>query len=251
MAAPVGGFDAAEPAEPWAVYQDFGHNHFHNSLIWGEGVRDVAILGPGLVWGKGLSRGEVTEGGLPSCKTPGAANKTIALKNCRNVTLRDFSILAGGHFGILATGVDNLTIDALKIDTNRDGMNIDCCRNVTVSNCVVNSPADDGICLKSTFALGEARATENVTVSNCYVTGGYQLGSMLDGGLKRRAVAEQATGRIKLGTESNGGFKNIAIKDCVFESCRGVALETVDGGALEDVTVSGITMRDIRNAPFF
>jgi len=251
MAAPVGGFDAAEPAAPWAMYQDFGHNHFHNSLIWGEGVRDVAILGPGLVWGKGLSRGEVTEGGLPSCKTPGAANKTVALKNCRNVTLRDFSILAGGHFGILATGVDNLTIDALKIDTNRDGMNIDCCRNVTVSNCVVNSPTDDGICLKSTFALGEARATENVTVSNCYVTGGYQLGSMLDGGLKRRAVAEQATGRIKLGTESNGGFKNITIKDCVFESCRGVALETVDGGALEDVTVSGITMRDIRNAPFF
>ena len=56
------------------------------------------------------------------------------------VTLRDFSILQGGWFGILATGVDNLTIDNLIIDTNRDGMDIDCCKNVRVSNCTVNSP---------------------------------------------------------------------------------------------------------------
>jgi hypothetical protein len=52
-------------------------------------------------------------------------------------------------------------------------------------------------------------------------------------------------------TESNGGFKNITVKDCVFESCRGFALETVDGGSIEDITFTGVTMRDIRNAPFF
>ena len=49
-------------------------------------------------------------------------------------------MLAWGHFAILATGVDNLTIDNLRIDTNRDGINIDCCRNVRVANCSVNSP---------------------------------------------------------------------------------------------------------------
>ncbi len=59
--------------------------------------------------------------------------------------MRDFSILQGGRFGMLLTGVDNLTIDNLKIDTNRDGMDIDCCNNVRVSNCTVNSPQDDGI----------------------------------------------------------------------------------------------------------
>ena len=69
--------------------------------------------------------------------------------------LRDFSILHGGHFGILATGADNLTIDNLKIDTNRDGMDIDSCRNVRVSNCFVNSPWDDGICLKADYATWE------------------------------------------------------------------------------------------------
>ena len=193
---------------------------------------------------------------LPVAEAPGVGNKAIALKNCHNVILRDFSMLACGHFAILATGVDNLTIDNLKIDTNRDGINIDCCRNVRVSNCSVNSPWDDAICPKSSFALGYARVTENVTIANCYVTGGYQVGSLLDGSFKTLPDAGedhgwQRTGRIKCGTESNGGFRNIAISNCIFESCRGLALETVDGGIIEDITVVGTTMRDIRNAPLF
>jgi polygalacturonase len=246
------GYDPAESNAPWESYQDYGHNHWHNSLIWGEGIHNVAILGPGLIWGKGLSRG-TSDKDRPRAEAAGAGNKAIALKNCFNVILRDFSLLEGGHFGILATGVDNMTIDNLKIDTNRDGMDIDCCRNVRVSNCSVNSPWDDGICPKSSFALGYARATENVTITNCYVTGGYQLGTLLDGTFKRWGPEFKVvpTGRIKCGTESNGGFKNITISNCVFESCRGFALETVDGAVLEDVTFVGVTMRDIRNSPIF
>src|SRR5207244_8572167 len=48
-----------------------------------------------------------------------------------------------------------------------------------------------------------------------------------------------------------GGFKNITISNCVFDYCRGLALETVDGGLLEDVAIDNITMRDISNSPFF
>jgi polygalacturonase len=252
LAAPAGGYDAAEPNAPFESYQDFGHNHWHNSLIWGEDIHDVAIAGPGLICGRGLSRGEAAEPSLPPADAPGAADKAIALKRCRNVTVRDIAILAAGHFGILATGVENLTLEDLKIDTNRDGINVDCCKNVRISGCRVNSPWDDGICLKSSFALGEARATENVTISNCYVTGGFALGTMLDGTFRRvNANAGQPTGRIKCGTESNGGFKNITIGNCIFESCRGFALETVDGGPIEDIAFTGVTMRDIRNAPFF
>ena len=62
---------------------------------------------------------------------------------------------------------------------------------------------------------------------------------------------EGPTGRIKFGTESNGGFKGITISNCVFEYCRGLALETVDGGLLEDVTITNIVMRDVTNSPFF
>ena len=245
-----GGYDLADSNQPWESYQDFGHNHWHNSLMWGEGLEDVSICGPGLIWGKGLSRGW---GSGPKAEQPGAGNKTIALKNCRNVLLRDFSILHGGHFGVLATGVDNLSIDNLKIDTNRDGMDIDCCRNVRISNCSVNSPWDDGICLKSSFALGYARATEMVTVSNCLVSGSYEEGTLLDATGKRFGPGEKVgrTGRIKFGTESNGGFKNIAISNCVFAGCNGLAIETVDGAVIEDVSITNITMRDLVGAPIF
>jgi polygalacturonase len=244
-------YDKAEPNE-WGdkyKYQDFGHSHWHNSLIWGEDLENVSILGPGLIYGKGLTR-FLRQDNLPNS----LGNKAIGLKNCHNVILRDFSILHGGHFGILATGVDNLTIDNLKIDTNRDGMDIDCCHNVRVSNCYVNSPWDDGICLKSSFGLGYARTTEDVTITNCWVSGGFEEGTILDGTYKPIGAGYRAnfTGRIKFGTESNGGgFKNVTISNCTFESCQGLALESVDGALLEDVTITNITMRNIISAPIF
>jgi polygalacturonase len=258
--ATTGAYDTAESNKPWEDYQDYGHNHWHNSLIWGEDIHDFAILGTGLIWGKGLSRGADD---LPLAETPGMGNKVIGLKNCHNVILRDVSILQAGHFAILATGVDNLTIDNLVIDTNRDGIDIDCCRNVRISNCSINSPWDDAICPKSSFALGYARPTENVTISNCYVTGAYEVGTMLDGTWKRWSSdpAQQAkvlpyfpqefNGSIKLGTESNGGFRNIAISNCVFDGCKGFALESADGAVVEDITLTGITMRDCTNTPLF
>ncbi len=247
-----GGYDEAEPQGAWEPYQDYGHNHWHNSLLWGEDLTDVSITGPGLIWGKGLSRGWDTEKTRPDSNKPGVGNKAIALKNCRNVLLRDFRILEGGWFGILATGVDNLTIDNLLIDTIRDGIDIDCCRNVRVSNCTVNSPWDDGICPKSSFALGYARPTENLTITNCYVTGGYEVGSALDGTWKPLTdKGVWPTGRIKMGTESNGGFRNVAISNWIFESCKGLAIETEDGALVEDIAVTNVTMRDLRSAPLF
>jgi len=255
-------------------WQDFGHTHFHNSLIWGENLENISILGPGLINGAGLVRdgahsrdaatqaalkgkapaGRVrnAEFGYPDAADavePGWGNKTIALKSCRNVIIRDITILRGGHFCVLATAVDNLTLDNLKLDTNRDGIDIDGCRQVRVSNCTVNSPYDDGICLKSSYPLGRPLPCENITITNCQVSG-FLDGTFLDGTCQRTGPANP-TGRIKFGTESNGAFRNIAITNCVFEYCRGIALETVDGALLEDVTISNITMRDIVNAPIY
>ena len=276
-AADSGGYDAPEPNE-WGdrlQYQDFGHSHWHNSLIWGENLVNVAITGPGRIDGsKGLSRmagggrgrggagagpnGTAAPGTPPPVASPipgnGIGNKAIALKNCRNVLIRDVSLLLCGHFALLATGVDQLTIDNVKVDTNRDGFDIDACRHVRISNCSVNSPNDDGIVLKTSYALGESRACENVTITNCEVSG-YDAGSFLDGTYKttqeRAPDRDGPTGRIKLGTESNGGFRNITIANCVFTHCRGLALETVDGGVIEDVTITNLAMRDIANSPIF
>ena len=252
-----GTYDAAEPNDPWTPYQDYGHNHWHNSLFWAENEHDFGIYGNGLIFGKGLSRG-TRSSAAPEfqgfvAEQAGVGNKAIALKNCHNVTLRDFSVLKGGHFALLATGVDNMTLDNLLIDTDRDGFDIDCCRNVRVSNCTVNSPWDDGICPKSSYALGYARSTDNVTIANNYVTGIYQLGTVHDGTWKRFPDDAHVprNGRIKCGTESNGGFRNITITGNVMEGCKGISLETSDGAYLEDIAITGNTIRECTDAPLF
>src|SRR5581483_9609369 len=81
-------YDEPEPNQ-WDKYQDFGHSHFHNSLIWGEGLENVAILGTGRIYGKGLTRSQ---------NQPRLGNKAISLKLCRNVIIKDISILQGGWF---------------------------------------------------------------------------------------------------------------------------------------------------------
>jgi polygalacturonase len=251
-----GTYDAAEPNDPWTPYQDYGHNHWRNSLFYAENEHDFAVMGPGLIFGKGLSHGSPGARGdyfAFVAEQAGVGNKTFGLKNCHNVILRDFSVLKGGHFALLATGVDNMTIDNLLIDTDRDGLDIDCCRNVRVSNCTVNSPWDDAICPKSSYALGYARSTDHVTIANNYVTGTYELGSVIAGTWKKFAEDAHVSrnGRIKCGTESNGGFRNITITGNVIEGCKGISLETSDGAYLEDIAITGNTMRDIVDAPLF
>lgn len=259
------------------LYQDFGHSHWHNSLIWGEGLEDIAIIGPGLIHGKGLTRNgpgarwtkqagerplsmrDMPKSDLVKLETAranmrGHGNKAIALKNCNRVKLRDFSVLAGGHFAILATGGTGMEIEGLSVDTNRDGIDLDCVSDVRVTKCRVNTPNDDAIVLKSSFALGRAVVTENVIVRDCVVSG-YDLGTMLDGTRGRTQELspdrDRVTGRIKLGTESNGGYRHVLIENCRFERSRGLAFEVVDGGMLEDVTARNVTLNEVTTAPIF
>jgi len=240
------GYDTAEP-NTFDNYQDFGHSHWHNSLIWGENIANIAILGQGWIIGSGLTRsGRIN---------PGLGNKAIALKLCRNVTIKDITIFRGGHFGLLASGVDNITLDNVKLDTNREGFDLDCCRHVRISNCSVNAPLADAIVLKSTFSLGFTKATEDVKITNCSVSG-FDTGTFLDGTYQHNnydRVPDRGVpaGRIKLGPESYGGFRNITISNCIFEFCRGLALETVDGGILEDISFTNVTMHDVMGPPFF
>ncbi len=249
---PAPAFDAPEEnphaRSPLGPNQDFGHSHWQNSLIWGENLHDITIAGPGMIDGNGLAYNP------PENAPVGVGNKALALKLCRNVTLRDFTFFRGGHFCILATAVDNFTIDAVKFDTNRDAIDVVSCKNVRISNCYVNSPIDDGICLKADYSLGKPRDCENITITNCQVSG-YRMGTLLDGTMDRTVEkpvsSSSPLGRIKFGTESNGGFKNITISNIVFDHCRGLAIESVDGGVIEDVTVNNITMRELTQSPIF
>jgi hypothetical protein len=118
----------------------------------------------------------------------------------------------------------------------------------------VNTLNDDAIVLKSSYALGALRPCENVTITGCEVSG-FDPGSFLDGTYRHAqplAVDRDGpTGRIKIGTETNGDFRNISVSNCVFDRCRGIALEAVDGATIEGVAISNITMRNVSNAAIF
>lgn len=110
--------------------------------------------------------------------------------------------------------------------------------------------------IKTSYSLGYARATENVTIANCTVSGGYQLGSLLDGSFKPFPApaghdAPPRTGRIKIGTETNGDVRNIVVSNCVFDGCHGLAVESEDGAHVDGVVFSNITMRNVVGPPFF
>ena len=258
-------------------FQDFGITHVNNSLISGNGVSNVAIVGPGMLHGLGLDRDgpgdrwHARQGWQSAAAlgiTPrelalredkerapiGRANKTVGLMNCRNVRLDGFTILQAGHFAVIAHGCTNMQVQGLVIDTDRDGIDIDACRDVRVVNCTVNAPKDDAIVLKSSYALGRAVVCEDILISGCK-TSGYLMGSLLDGTYRPSDYVSPdklgPLGRIKLGTETNGGFRNVRISDCICTASRGILMGIVDGGTLEDVSVSGIIIRDPVNHPLF
>lgn len=242
---------AYDPSEPFNFpeYQDGGHTYFHNSLIWAEGQHNVAITGFGKIDGEGLTKQDTEKAGNVQGGSIGMGDKAIALKACRQVSIRDITIYRGGHFAIIMTGCDIAQIDNVTIDTNRDGIDIDCCKYLTISNCKVNTPHDDGIVLKASYALKRPVTCEHIAITGCVVTG-YKLGTLLDG----TYVPEQVgwvCGRIKLGTESNGGYKNIAISNCTMMYSSGLAFEEVDQGRMENIVVSNITMNHVHHYPIY
>ena len=229
-------YDESESFGGFPEYQDGGHPYFHNSLIWAEGQTNVTK--------KDTEHAGNVQGG-----SIGTGDKAIALKLCRQVTIRDITIYRGGHFAIIMTGCDLSTIDNVTIDTNRDGFDIDCCKYMTVTNCRINTPSDDALVLKSSYALKKPVLCEHIAISNCNITG-FKCGTLLDGTYVPEPVG-WVCGRFKLGTESNGGYRNIALTNCTFMYSSGLAFEEVDQGVMENVAVSNITMSHVHHYPIY
>ena len=251
LAAPASmkAYDPSESFGGFPEYQDGGHTYFHNSLIWAEGQTNVSITGHGMIDGQGLTKKDTEKAGKVQGGSIGTGDKAIALKLCRNILIRDVTIFRGGHFAIITTGCDRGTIDNVTIDTNRDGIDIDCCKYITVSNTKVNTPSDDAIVLKSSYALKKAVPCEHILITNCLVTG-YKLGTFLDGTYQPEAV-NWVCGRIKLGTESNGGYRNITISNCTCIWSSGLAFEEVDQGRMENICVTNIAMEHVHHYPIY
>lgn len=244
-------YQAYDQREPWEgpQYQDGGHTFFHNSLIWADGEKNISITGKGFIDGVGLTKKDKEKAGIVEGGGVDTGDKSIAFKLCQNVKIKDITIYRGGHFAIIVTGCKKTLIDGVTIDTNRDGVDIDCCKDLVIRNCTVNTPSDDGIVLKSSYALKAVVPCEDITVKNCTVTG-YKCGTYLDG-TKVPELVNWVCGRIKLGTESNGDYRNIYIKDCKGEYSSGLAFESVDQGLMENIYVDGVTINHTHHYPIY
>ncbi|MDO4292735.1 MAG: hypothetical protein Q4C65_05820 [Eubacteriales bacterium] len=263
-----GNYDRPE-VNLYAGLEDHGHAYFANSLLYGADLEDVMICGEGLIDGscmEGGYRQYVLLGGDPqepkyrSGHGNGGeygewfGNKAIALVRCKNVVLERFSLVIGGHFAIIAEGVENLLIDGVLVDTTRDALDVDCCQDVTVRNSVFNSLTDDALVMKSSFGAGKYMPLKNVLIEDCTVSG-YDAGSVYDGMYTReKLVAEDRggpTGRVKLGTESSCGYERVTVRRVRFDRSRGFALEAVDGSDLKDILFTDCSMDNVSSSPVF
>lgn len=126
----------------------------------------------------------------------------------------------------------NLLLDHIRVESdaywNNDGIDVVDCTDVRITNSYVNA-ADDGICLKSEH---EGQIGENIYIANCTV--------------------RSSASAVKFGTASKGGFKNVVVRNIrVFDTFRSaIAIESVDGGILENVLVDSIVATNTGNPIF-
>ena len=214
-----------DPVEelPYRTGSDVETSDGRFALLAGRGIEGVTIEGEGTIDANRTSRG---------------GPKPVAFKQCRAVRVRGIRIVNSPNYALSFMGCDGIDVEGVTIENSfADGIDPDCCRNVRIADCRVDS-VDDGICLKASLALGERLSTEHVEIHGCTI--------------------RSSSNALKLGTESSGDFRDISIRDCravyrpprnLFEQVGaeggGIALEMVDGGTLEDVTVERIAIEGV------
>lgn len=208
----------------YPLYQDPTHSYFHRSMFFAEGCSNISFTGFGTVDMQSVWENTPVEGASKWCEKRAA--KIFAFKRCTDITLSDLKLLHCTDVAVYFAGCERVKATRLTIDTNIDAISPDCCKDVLISDCFIRS-GDDAIVLKSSYVLNEKIVCENVTVTNC-------------------TVSSRCNG-IKLGTETNGGYRNIAISNCCVYNTymAGVALEITDGGDLDGVLVNNITMKNV------
>jgi hypothetical protein len=215
------------------------------ALILADGQEDIAITGPGEIDGQGRALALRIDSLYYAGQIDSAHYNFVEMRpkyylrpqliefvNCRNIRVRNVTLRNAACWVQTYDLCDGLLIDSVHVDSdaywNNDGIDISDCRNVRITNCVVNS-ADDGICLKSHSLT---HLCDSVYIADC--------------------VIRSSASAIKLGTRSYGGFTNVMIKNIrVYDTFRSaVAIECVDGGVLENVLVDGIDAVNTGNAIF-
>ena len=169
--------------------------------------RNVTVRGPGRIDGNsakfliGPNGERYRQSGIPW--RPG---QLLYFVECENVRITDIDLINAPYWTCFLHGCEQVAVRGVRIDVRRhphthngDGIDIDSCRYVTVSDCRINS-SDDAITLRGDWKrLKRRRACEFVTVSNCI------LSSPCCG--------------IRVGV-GDGEVRNCVVSDCIIENTR-------------------------------
>lgn len=245
----LGSTNLADYPLTYCKYPSRTDSYTLRALIWGEGLTDISITGDGTIDGQGslfrdnrATREEI-RAASEQYKEEGRYTPKdfylnrpylVRLVRCRNIHIEDLTLRNSAMWMQHYLDCDYVTLRGLNVHnhvaSNNDMIDIDGCRNVFISDCIGDTD-DDALTLKSTGA----RPTEHVVISNC--------------------ILSSHCNALKAGTESAGGFNDIVISNCVIrpssakevisgrrEGLAGIALEIVDGGALDRVAISNIVI---------
>jgi len=215
------------------------------SLILADNQNNISITGKGKIDGQGRSLALNIDslfyiGQLDSAsynfadKRPShlVRPQLIEFVQCKNIVVKNVTLMNAACWVQTYDQCSNILLDSVTVNSdaywNNDGIDIQDCHNVRITNCNVNS-ADDGICLKSQSA---EHYCDSIYISNCTV--------------------RSSASAIKFGTVSHGGFKNVTIENIkIHDTFRSaVAIECVDGGTLENILVDGVNAVNTGNAIF-
>jgi polygalacturonase len=213
---PKENFEAPEPNPKFDKFQDFGHSHFHDALMWGENIENFAIEG-GKLNGGSIGHGDPKNGG---------ADKLVSIKVGRNLWFKDVTHDKGGHFVYLLNDCEGVTLDHVVINESRDAIDLMGCRNVQIHGCNFTGCVDDTIGVKSDYALGRRILSANIYVWDSYF--------------------ESGCNGLQFGSETAGDFHNVnfwnirigrAMKAGIGITCNDSAI--IDGVNYSNIVVKG------------
>jgi len=208
---------AFEPAEPNAFdkYQDFGHSHFHDALLYGENVANVAIIG-----GK-IDGGSIVTG------TPkdGNGDKLICIKIGRNLDFENITHEKGAHFCYLLNDCVGVTFNGIVIKQSRDAVDLMGCSDVQIHNCHFTGCGDDTIGVKSDYALGRRVNSANIYVWDSYF--------------------ESGCNGLQFGSETAGNFTNCNFWNIAIGRAgkAGIGITSGDSAIVDGVNYSNIVIK--------
>jgi polygalacturonase len=181
------------------------------ALIYSANVDHTGIVGPGRIEGNS------------AVAAPQNPRGVVVLEpiSCNDVRWEGFTVTQGGNWATHPTYCSEVVIKNVNITGNRDGIDVDSCKNVLIEGCDIDT-GDDSISLKSGRGLDGARIgkpTEDVLITRCNLHG-------------RRFAC------VGIGSETSGGIRNVRIEHCKLTSRTfGVYVKTRIGraGVIENI----------------